>query len=656
MKKLSTLSTLFAVASLATATSLGAPTATATEPSKQEKLEFEAKVNAIPAIAAAGDKNYIPRQFERSAMEARSYRVHDSRDPRRKTTSGKTGKIPAYTTQVLDLPQYNQEPHEQASAYVLNITAINPESNGFITVWHGRGSRPSTSSVNYTAGQVIANQVHVKADPAADETYISVYSHATTHYVVDLVGRYTTGREHFVPMTPTRVHDSRADSAPKPEGRTTTIRPLGTVAKPENIEAVVANVTIVGRGRPGFATVWPTGTRPTASSVNYKGDSLISNQVITKVAADGTFKVYTHSDAEVIVDITGYILRGSGVGLHQPIRLLDERKPQDYCCHRIKDDLLRIQVEQRPDAPKWNKHWALINVTVVGSTTPGFVSARFLGFEDFNKPTRKAMTSTQNYKAGTIRAAMAIVPVSEQGLIEIYRRGNAKVIVDMVGYVAKPKQDNAVPVMHRTQLNKTLGSTYRIGKQGELRLTLPRGLEYSHVSGPDIGAYQMPNGEVHIPGEKLGDTKELHLVLDYDAANPNPDFHYPESTRNLYIPVKVVPGSSSTGLGLSGYDYKVSERYGGTIEAGANFVLPMRSTYKPDTTISVKPGTPFQQVPVSEFNFKFDSDGKTLRFNMPSRAALRKHLGDYGDIPSHLILNMKNTHGHTVDVYVQELP
>ncbi len=60
-----------------------------------------------------------------------------------------------------------------------------PAEPGFITVYPCNTTRPTASSLNYTAGQTIANAVVAKTGP--DGT-VCVYNHSQTHIVADVNG------------------------------------------------------------------------------------------------------------------------------------------------------------------------------------------------------------------------------------------------------------------------------------------------------------------------------------------------------------------------------------------------------------------------------------------------------------------------------------
>ncbi len=75
-----------------------------------------------------------------------------------------------------------------ATAAVLNVTATGSTAGGFFTVFPDGTTRPTTSAVNFTRNETIANQLVV---PLGTDGAIDIYNLAgTTQAVVDLYGYY----------------------------------------------------------------------------------------------------------------------------------------------------------------------------------------------------------------------------------------------------------------------------------------------------------------------------------------------------------------------------------------------------------------------------------------------------------------------------------
>ena len=79
-----------------------------------------------------------------------------------------------------------------ATAAVFNVTAVNPQAAGYLTVFPQGSSQPLASNLDYTAGQATSNRVIVPLSiggPNAGE--ISVFSSARADVVVDVSGYYS---------------------------------------------------------------------------------------------------------------------------------------------------------------------------------------------------------------------------------------------------------------------------------------------------------------------------------------------------------------------------------------------------------------------------------------------------------------------------------
>ncbi len=72
-------------------------------------------------------------------------------------------------------------------AVVLNVTAVSPTSGGYLTVYPSSSARPTTSSVNFSAGTIQASQVVVDVGAAGS---FNIYSSSNVNVVVDVEGFY----------------------------------------------------------------------------------------------------------------------------------------------------------------------------------------------------------------------------------------------------------------------------------------------------------------------------------------------------------------------------------------------------------------------------------------------------------------------------------
>ncbi|MEZ5295168.1 MAG: hypothetical protein R2697_02505 [Ilumatobacteraceae bacterium] len=154
-------------------------------------------------------------------------------------------------------------PGSGVGAVVLNVTAVGPSGAGHLTVFPC-GDVPVASSLNYTAGSVVANEVVAKVSGSGT---VCVRSHAETDLVVDVTG-YVASGAGVVSLVPERLVETRSgpgdvttDGAFQGVGRVVAggvveFGVLGRGGVPgSGVGAVVLNVTAVGpvHGRPSHS-------------------------------------------------------------------------------------------------------------------------------------------------------------------------------------------------------------------------------------------------------------------------------------------------------------------------------------------------------------------------------------------------------------------
>ncbi|NNE10947.1 MAG: peptidoglycan DD-metalloendopeptidase family protein, partial [Ilumatobacter sp.] len=134
-------------------------------------------------------------------------------------------------------------------------------------------------------------------------------------------------------MRPARFADSRNEPTIDGTHRNTGRRAGGSVWEiavaaragvPSSATAAVVNLTVLNGSSAGYATVYPCGSRPNASSVNYVPGSIEPNEVIAKLSPTGSICVFTLTAADVVVDVVGYITDSPYQPL-TPTRFADSR-------------------------------------------------------------------------------------------------------------------------------------------------------------------------------------------------------------------------------------------------------------------------------------------------------------------------------------------
>ncbi len=331
---------------------------------------------------------------------------------------GATGRVGPGRQLVLQVADDVTVPAD-ATAAVLNVTAVNPSAAGFLTVYPCAESVSDTSTLNYVVGQTVANTTIAALSGAGQ---LCVWTFAETDILVDVTGWLSPrGSSRLAPINPTRVVDTRSAIGGQRLGAGTTMTVDFNGLVPGGSSAVALNVTGVNASTPGFMTVFPcSGAVPNTSTVNYVAGEARPNNTIVGLAG-GRLCIYTDAATEVLVDLLGSF-GPSGLGYEPtpPIRVLDTRRSgtlgaQADVGYGVAAAALGGQA---PGA-------AYVNVTAANHTVAGYVTT-------YDCITRRD-TSTVNQKVGQGVANGAIVPLD--GLRSCaWTFGGGDLIVDLNGW------------------------------------------------------------------------------------------------------------------------------------------------------------------------------------------------------------------------------
>lgn len=87
------------------------------------------------------------------------------------------------------------------AALVMNATVVDPLAPGYLTVFVTGRPRPLAASLNYATGQIVNNQMIANLmNFGGQNDGFSLYTHATAHVVIDVVGYFDEAKVSFVPM------------------------------------------------------------------------------------------------------------------------------------------------------------------------------------------------------------------------------------------------------------------------------------------------------------------------------------------------------------------------------------------------------------------------------------------------------------------------
>ncbi|MER5637598.1 PKD domain-containing protein [Kitasatospora sp. NPDC002227] len=316
-----------------------------------------------------------------------------------------------------------QAGHPHADAAVLNVTAVNPNSGGYLSVYPAGNDRPATSNVNFKAGQTVPNLVTV---PTGGSDAVTVYNFSgDTDLVVDLLGVYEAGDgSKFTALAPSRLLDTRKSAAVGPDA-STSIQVRGAAGVPADATAVVLNLTSTASDAGGFLTAYPSGTtRPGTSNLNFTAGQTVANQVIVPIGADGKVSVYNRfGHTHVVADVFGYYSpTGSLLTPVVPTRLVDTRKQTALG----QGGTLKVNTGVPAGATG-----AVLNVTSTASTAGGYLTVWADG-------ATKPGTSNVNFPAGGTVPNHVTTPLGTNGAFDVYNfAGSTQVVADLFGYFSK---------------------------------------------------------------------------------------------------------------------------------------------------------------------------------------------------------------------------
>ena len=220
---------------------------------------------------------------------------------------------------------------DTAQVLVGNATSVLPSGGGYLTIYPSGGARPSVASSNYAGSDVINGPFAVKL---GTDGKFKVYTYATTHLVIDILGYYSAEAVDaggagllFNPLpSPVRLLETRPDFPGFPlTGCTRTNAKIpGNLAMathtqsagnfcglPATAQAVVGNVTVVNSEGVGYLTLFPANltTAPSVATSNYPMPATFGynrHYFVGLSPTDGKFKALTQFTTDLILDASGY--------------------------------------------------------------------------------------------------------------------------------------------------------------------------------------------------------------------------------------------------------------------------------------------------------------------------------------------------------------
>ncbi len=360
-----------------------------------------------------------------------------------RANNGWNGKLKAGTPITFAVAGRNNIPLG-ISAVTGNITVVDSTNGWAVYLGPDPIAAPTTSTINFAAGQVAGNGLTVAVSTAGklSATYISDGSN-TTNLVFDVTGYFTkdaTG-DTYHPMNPVRELDSRA-AANGFSGKLVAATPrsfqvTGRNGIPIDAKAVTGNITAVGSTGGWAVYLGPVSlAAPTTSAVNFGANQVTGNNLTVQLSPTGalfaTLMGPTASTTDLVFDVTGYYTAdasGASFVAITPFRSLDTRSGSG-ATGKISANTPRTFTVTGGTVPLDAKG-VTGNVTVVGETNGWAV---FLGPVANPSPT----TSTINFVTGDVKGNGLTVALSSTGTLSATYMSSAgsttHLVFDVTGY------------------------------------------------------------------------------------------------------------------------------------------------------------------------------------------------------------------------------
>lgn len=353
---------------------------------------------------------------------------------------GAVGGGSAYAVRVLGR---GGVPSSGVGAVALNVTATNPSTPSFFTVYASGTSRPTASNLNFSSGQTVPNMV---ISGIGSDGAVAIFNAlGSADLIVDVVGWYPSGNGYNA-VRPARLLDTRAGlptidgqysgTGAIPQGAALSLPVAGRGGVPAGAGSVVLNVTAADPSAAGFLTVYPRGSsRPTASNLNFLPGQTVPNAVISAVGDAGRVEIFNAlGSTNVVVDVVGWMPSGGQYHAMNPARLLETRpglSTYDGQYNGIgplpQGAALGLPVTGRAGVPAGARA-VVLNVTATSPSAAGF-------FTVYSSSSPRPTASNLNFVPNQTVPNLVISGVGSDGRIMLFNAlGVTGAIVDIVGW------------------------------------------------------------------------------------------------------------------------------------------------------------------------------------------------------------------------------
>ena len=205
-----------------------------------------------------------------------------------------------------------------AVAITGNLTVTGQTRGGYVSVTPLADATPTTSTINFPAGDTRANGLTIPLSPNGRVSAVYKASSGSTHLILDVTGYYVAGTSglRFFPLQPGRILYSRATTLTLLTGKfsSSSARTLpvgGHFGVPSDAQAATGNLTVTGQTRAGYVSITRTKTNsPTVSTINFPSGDTRPNGVTVPLDANDdihlVYKASAGSTTHLVLDVTGY--------------------------------------------------------------------------------------------------------------------------------------------------------------------------------------------------------------------------------------------------------------------------------------------------------------------------------------------------------------
>ena len=308
---------------------------------------------------------------------------------------------------------------ERATSAVLNLTATQPATAGWLATFPCSSGVPgTTSNVNFAVGATVAGMAMVRLDASGT---VCLTSNTDVHVVVDATAWFGDDTSYLA-VTPERLIDTRITKKRLAAG--VPLQVALADRRPPNVGSVAVNLTATAPARAGWMVVYPCDESPGGtSSANFAAGETRANLAVSKLAANGSVCVLANVATDVVIDLSGWFPTGRFHPM-APKRLLDTRLVAKG--RLTDDDTIELPIRAQQGIPE-TATAVLVNLTATDSKQPGWLSS-------FPCATLWPGTSSVNFDAAAAVPNLTLTQVGKNGCLRVSTLVATDVVADAVGW------------------------------------------------------------------------------------------------------------------------------------------------------------------------------------------------------------------------------